>query len=297
MLGMPEALPRILFADEFRVVLGDKGWIWYQPGEDHPAAPIATGKFPAAVMVFAVIGIGYKSDRVMVEDSIDTDRYIQSLGLLGFISALDSKYGPLGWILQQDGARSHTSQVNLDWLEESVDVIVDWQLNSPDLSPIELLWPILKKFARTVKLHMIEELKSSLLAAWAMIPQDTIDRLCEGFATRLQLCLANHGDSIPNQFWQINKRHTLKKIFESSAVHTPWTQEEDEQLFRDYLALGPKCGLMARKWGTHSVAQMKNRWYHIVKHRVHTHLGDMAMLTSVFEQGRRGLPIPQLAPD
>jgi hypothetical protein len=93
MLSMPEALPRIYFSDDSRVVLGDnKGWISYRPGEDNPAAPIATGKFPPAVMVFAFIGIGDKSDRVMVEESIDTDRYIQNLDRLGFISALDHKY-------------------------------------------------------------------------------------------------------------------------------------------------------------------------------------------------------------
>jgi transposase len=87
----------------------------------------------------------------------------------------------------------------LDWLEESADVIMDWPPNSPDLSPIELIWAILKKLVRKVKPQTIEELKSSLLAAWAMIPQDMINRLCEGFATRLQLCLANAGDSISNQ--------------------------------------------------------------------------------------------------
>jgi transposase len=99
-------------------------------------------------------------------------------------------------IFQQDGAPSYTSHGALDWLEESVDVIVGWPLNSPDLSPRELLWVILKKLIRKVKPQTIEELKSSLLAAWAMIPQDTIDRLCEGFAIRLQLCFANHGNSI-----------------------------------------------------------------------------------------------------
>jgi hypothetical protein len=176
----------------------------------------------------------------------------------------------------------------LDWLEESVDVIVDWPPNSPDLSPIELLWTILKKFVRKVKSQTIDELKSSLMAAWAMIPQDTIDRLCEGFATPLQLCLASHRHSISDQLWQVSERYAPKKFFESSTVHTSWTQEEDERLFRDYLALGPKWSVMARKWGTRTVEQLKNRWYHIVKHRVHTHLGDVAMLTSVFEPGRRG---------
>jgi hypothetical protein len=38
----------------------------------------------------------------------------------------------LGWIFQHDGATAHASQGTLDWLEENVDIIVDWPANSPD---------------------------------------------------------------------------------------------------------------------------------------------------------------------
>jgi transposase len=48
--------------------------------------------------------------------------------------------------------------------EESVDLIVDWPANSPDLEPIELLWAILKKFIQRIKPNTIEERNNALIA-------------------------------------------------------------------------------------------------------------------------------------
>jgi hypothetical protein len=147
-------------------------------------------------MVFAVIGVGFKSDLLVLDGTIDTDRSLQNIDRLGFITALDVIHGPFGWIFQQDGAPCHTSQIAVDWLEENLDLITDWPANSPDLSPIELLWAILKKLVTLIKPETREELKNVLITAWALIRQSTIDRLCGGFENRLELCLANAGESI-----------------------------------------------------------------------------------------------------
>jgi hypothetical protein len=165
MLSMREVLPRIHSSDESRVVLGDdKGWIWYRAGEDNPEASIISKKFPKSLMMFAVIGVGFKSDLFVVQGTIDTNQYIQYIDRLGFISTLDEKDGPFGWICQQDGAPCHTFQVALDWPGESVDLIVEWPANSPDLLLIELLCAILKKLIRQVKPSTIEELNNALIA-------------------------------------------------------------------------------------------------------------------------------------
>jgi hypothetical protein len=151
MLSMREVLPRIHFSDESRVVLGDdKEWTRYRADDDNPEASFTPKKFPESLMVFAVIGVGFKSDLAVVQPTIDTDQYIQHIHRLGFISTLDEKHGPFGWIFQQDGTPCHTSQVAMDWLEASVDLIVDWPAISPDLSPIELVWAILKKLIRRI---------------------------------------------------------------------------------------------------------------------------------------------------
>jgi transposase len=140
MLSVREVLPRIHFSDESRVVLGDdKCLIWYRAGENNLEASITSKKFPESLMVFAVMGVGFKSDMLFVHGTIDTNQYVQNIDRLEFSSTLDEKHEAFGWIFQQDGASCHTSQVALDWLEESVDLIFDWPANSPDLSPIKLL--------------------------------------------------------------------------------------------------------------------------------------------------------------
>jgi hypothetical protein len=49
-------------------------------------------------MVFAVTGLAYKSDLLIVDRQIDSDRHVQNLEDLSFIEKLDRMYGLLGRI-------------------------------------------------------------------------------------------------------------------------------------------------------------------------------------------------------
>jgi hypothetical protein len=51
-------------------------------------------------MVFVVIGIGFKSDLMLVEGRIDTRRGIQNLDRLSFLEALYAVHGSFGWVFQ-----------------------------------------------------------------------------------------------------------------------------------------------------------------------------------------------------
>jgi hypothetical protein len=86
-----DALQTICFSDESRVVLGhDNMWVWYRRGEDNPSANFETLKFAPSLMVFGVIGVGYKSRLLFIEGSINTDKYIENCEQLGFIQQLDN---------------------------------------------------------------------------------------------------------------------------------------------------------------------------------------------------------------
>jgi hypothetical protein len=198
---------------------------------------------------------------------------------LGFTDALDQKRGPFGWIFQQDGTLCHTSQVALDWLEESVNPIVDWPANSPGLSPIELPWAILERFAMKSKPKTIKELRNTLIAAWSLIPQSTIDKLCEGFKRRLGLCLANGELSISNQLWHLSENHGTKHVFKVSQVYVPWTDAEDSQLIQDWLTIGPRRKSLEKTWMKRSASQLKNHWHHELRRRLHEIGTDNEMLT------------------
>jgi hypothetical protein len=81
-----------------------------------------------------------------------------------------------------------------------------------DVSPIEVSSAILKQLVRRMQAQTIDELKSVLAAAWAMIPLITINRLVEGFQARLEFCLGDEGNSISNQLWQISEHRLYWQI-------------------------------------------------------------------------------------
>jgi hypothetical protein len=96
--------------------------------------------------------------------------YHKTFGQLGLIDGVDQKHKPFGWIFGQDGVRSGTSQVSIDWLEETVDVIMDCRANSSDGWQMELFWGIYKKLVRRMKRQTLQEQKSALLGSWSSTP-------------------------------------------------------------------------------------------------------------------------------
>jgi hypothetical protein len=79
----------------------------------------------------------------------------------------------------------------------------------------------LENLVRWTQPQPIKELKSLLVAAWALIPQMVIDRLCEELQARSQLYLANEGSSISNSLWRISERKAMKGFVEGSHAYTP----------------------------------------------------------------------------
>jgi hypothetical protein len=110
MLDMLEDLQKIHVPDESMVALGaDRQWIWYHIGKDNPGASVPLIKFPLTILVFTVIGIGFKSDPLLVDGGIDTDWYFQNFDRLGFTEALDAVHRPFGGTFKQDDAPAHIS--------------------------------------------------------------------------------------------------------------------------------------------------------------------------------------------
>ena len=83
----------------------------------------------------------------------------------------------------------------------------------------------------------LDDLRQVLVAAWSLIPQSCIDRLCQGFAARLELCIASEGLSISNQLFQVTDSDAMKSFSIANRVYAPWIPSEDERLLHDYLTI------------------------------------------------------------
>lgn len=258
MLGQLNVLESIAFSDESRFVLGsDKKWRWIRRGEEQEGSTVSSVKFPQSIMIFGVIGVGYKSRLLIVDSTINTQKYIENCEKVDFINELNALHGPLNWIYMQDGATCHTAAAAMDYLEDRCDVISDWPANSPDLNPIELLWAIMKARVENRQAISKDQLKQIVQQVWDELDQGLIDRLCKSFQERLRLTIEMNGCSISRQ---LNMLEGLNQYL-TQENRLPWTPEEDDVLMHMVFLHGHSWKTVAKYFDNRSVIACKNRWY------------------------------------
>lgn len=103
---------------------------------------------------------------------------------------------------QQDNARIHTAASTTRWLLENAISWIDWPANSPDLSPIENVWAILKRQLKRMFPHLrnlkrnqpdIAEFTRCVEEAWVAIPQEKISKCIDSLEARLRQCIRARG--------------------------------------------------------------------------------------------------------
>ncbi|XP_064092988.1 uncharacterized protein LOC135205778 [Macrobrachium nipponense] len=221
-----ERVRKILFTDKATFYISDPAGqkVWVKKGGDpsHPKATAKTVKYPASLMVWGAFGYGGVADLVVLPkgQTVNANVYYEILNL--YLPDAFEKTGTE--ILQQDGAPCHTAKIIKQWLGDcDVKYINDWPGNSPDLSPIENLWAIIKAQLRNKDTSTVPKLEEALKECWAALdPQ-----IC-----RILI------DSIPNRVTEVIKRkglpaNTRRLIdagdFELEPDHDEQDEEEDEE--------------------------------------------------------------------
>jgi hypothetical protein len=97
---------------------------------------------------------------------------------------------------QQDGAPAHRAKSTTKLLGDRIPLIPDWPPNSPDLSPIENVWGILKIRLAAREPKNVAGLRATLLEEWDNLEQDIIDRLIGTMPERFQMCITAEGKFI-----------------------------------------------------------------------------------------------------
>ena len=100
------------------------------------------------------------------------------------------------WILQQDGATSHTAKCVTNMLDKMEIEYLDWPARSPDLSPIENLWSILKNNVYKRNPNNVFELEDYIFEEWDRLDDVMVGRLARSFPRRLEQVIEAEGSII-----------------------------------------------------------------------------------------------------
>ncbi len=82
-----------------------------------------------------------------------------------------------GRIFQQDNAKLHTAAITTKWLRSRRVRVLNWPACSPDLSPIETIWHIIKHKICQRWPWTLQQLENYIKQEWNQIPTPNLQKL------------------------------------------------------------------------------------------------------------------------
>lgn len=188
---------QIVFSDESRFCLFENDGrilVRRRQGERHHIDCIRTRHTAPTqgLMVWGAIGYNHKSQLVRVQGTVTSLTYVNDILRPVAIPFLHDTPDA---IFQQDNARPHVAARTRAFLLSQDVRLLPWPTRSPDLSPIENVWDMVKRRVRrcdpmpTTK----DELWNQVNAAWMAIPQDAIRTLYASMPSRMEQVISAHG--------------------------------------------------------------------------------------------------------
>jgi len=129
-----------------------------------------------------------------VEGIMNADKYINVLQN-NLIPQIEQMHlNNIECLFQQDGAACHTAKKVKDWMLEHNIQVLKWTSSSPDLSPIETLWHIMKKKLRSNPARTVPELRTRLQEIWNSFTPDDCQTLVDTMSRRIEAVFSQKGD-------------------------------------------------------------------------------------------------------
>ncbi len=140
----------VLWSDEskFEVLFGKLGRhvIRTKEDKDNPSCYQRSVQKPASLMVWGCMSACGMGSLNIWKGTINAERYIQVLEQ-HMLPSRRRLFQGRPCIFQHDNARPHTASITTSWLRRRFRVL-KWPACSPDLSPIENIWRIIKRKMR-----------------------------------------------------------------------------------------------------------------------------------------------------
>lgn len=172
----------VIFSDEKRFCLDgieNLMYGWSNNNKRHVIMKRHSGG--GGIMVWAAISPSSKSELVIIEGRLNSQRYVEMLE-----SNLLPMMGPEQQY-QQDNAPIHVSALTKKWFISKNIPLLPWPARSPDLNIIENVWAHMCKdvYMNGKQYSSINELKIAVLRSWDKIDFDYINTLYSSINKRL----------------------------------------------------------------------------------------------------------------
>ncbi len=182
---------RVLWSDEsvFQVFFGRNGCRVLRTKEekDHPDCYQQQVQKPGSVMVWGCVSALGKGNLHFCDGTINAEKYIEILEH-NMLPSRRHLFQGRPCIFQQDNAKPHSAHITKSWLRRKRVRVLDWPACSPDLSPIENVWRILKRKMRQRRPRTVAHLKTCLQEEWDKITPETLHHLVSSVPKRLFKC-------------------------------------------------------------------------------------------------------------
>jgi hypothetical protein len=183
----------LVFSDEHFIDSNDHGCRSQWVSERDSLLPvIEMSRFNvASIMIWAAIGVGWRSKIVFLDWGKDDDGKVQRMTAERYVkkclSTHMTKLQQPGVQFMQDGARCHTAKSTMKYLAgKKVAVVSGWPAYSPDFNPIEMVWRLLDcAVSELGPARNVEELKGLIERAWYELPQYKLDAFVRHFKSKM----------------------------------------------------------------------------------------------------------------
>ena len=159
--------------------------------------------FPMSLMVSVAVSKVGKSSIFFVESGAKVNgAYYREKLLVSMIPEMDRLTGYQPYVFMQNGARSHTANETVRFLNQQRYLTLlqpnMWRPNSPDLNPVDYcVWiAVERNVYRGSRFENTIELKEAILQEWEALPQAVINNAIDGFRSRVLLVIAENGQHI-----------------------------------------------------------------------------------------------------